>query len=360
MGAACKVRERLGIIIAGSTIGLVAVLLVHYGNPANMGFCIACFIRDMAGGIGLHRAGVVQYIRPEIIGLVLGAFIMASKNKEFLSRGGSSPFTRFILSTIVMIGALIFLGCPLRMILRIAGGDLNAIIGLLGFVAGIFVGVFFLNKGFNLKRSYQLAKLEGYLFPALNVGMLILLIVSPGFLFFSETGPGAATAPILISLAAGLIVGALVQKSRLCTVGGIRDAILFRDYHLLLGLLSILVVAFLGNLYFGFFKLGFEGQPIAHTDGIWNFLGMLLVGWGSVLLGGCPMRQLVLAGEGNTDSAVSVMGLFFGAAIAHNFGLASSAAGATTNGQISVGISIIILLAISWINSEFLSKGKLA
>lgn len=31
---------------------------------------------------------------------------------------------------------------------------------------------------------------------------------------------------------------------------------------------------------------------------------MLLAGFGCVLLGGCPLRQLVLAGEGNSDSAM--------------------------------------------------------
>lgn len=351
-------KRKTGIIITGGIIGIFSVLLVYFGNPSNMGFCIACFIRDIAGGLGFHRAEVVQYIRPEIIGLVLGSFFLSVKNKEFSSRGGSSPFTRFILSIIVMVGALVFLGCPLRMILRIAGGDLNAIVGLVGFIAGIYVGIFFLNKGFNLKRSYQLTKLEGYLFPALNVGLLVLVIALPALFLFSKSGPGASTAPIWISLAAGLIVGALAQKSRICTVGGARDAILFRDYHLLVGLVSVLVISLLGNMLFGFFKLGFAGQPIAHTDGIWNFLGMALVGWASVLLGGCPMRQLVLAGEGNTDSVICVMGLAAGAGIAHNFGLASSAAGTTINGQISVGISILILIAISYANSEFLLKGK--
>lgn len=351
-------KRNLGIIITGGLVGLFAVLLVYFGNPANMGFCIACFLRDIAGSLGLHRTEVVQYIRPEVIGLVLGSFFLASKNKEFSSKGGSSPFTRFVLSIAVMIGALIFLGCPLRMVLRIAGGDFNAIIGLVGFIAGIIVGIFFLNKGFNLKRSYKLTNFEGYLFPIINIGLLILLIMAPAFVFFSKSGPGASTAPIWISLIAGLIVGALAQKSRLCTVGGTRDMILFRDSYLLFGLLAILAVSFIANLLFGYFKPGFVGQPIAHTDGLWNFLGMSLVGWGSVLLGGCPMRQLVLSGEGNTDSVVSIIGLLVGAAISHNFGLASSANGATINGKISVGICILILLIISWVNSEFLLKTK--
>jgi len=330
-----------GIIITGGIIGIISVLLVYFGNPANMGFCIACFLRDIAGGMGFHRAGVVQYIRPEIIGLVLGAFLISFKNKEFEAKGGSSPFTRFMLGIVVMIGALIFLGCPLRMVLRLGGGDLNALFGIAGFISGIFVGVQFLNKGFNLKRNYKMPKLEAYVFPSVNVGWLILLIAAPAFVFFSSEGPGSMAAPVLISLAAGLIVGALAQKTRLCMVGGTRDMILFRDKYLLLGFISIIVFSFIGNLAFGYFNLGFEGQPIAHTDGLWNFLGMSLVGWGSVLLGGCPLRQLILSGEGNTDSVVSVMGLLVGAGIAHNFGLAASPAGVPLNGKIAAIICFI-------------------
>ncbi len=349
-------NDKKGIIIAGGAVGLISVLLVYFGNPANMGFCIACFIRDIAGGIGLHRADVVQYIRPEIIGLVLGAFFLSLKNKEFQTKGGSSSFTRFMLGIVVMIGALIFLGCPLRMVLRLAGGDLNALFGLAGFVAGIYLGVIFLNKGFNLKRNYKITKTEGYIFPAVNVGLLVLLAASPAFLFFSEKGPGSMYAPIFISLAAGLIVGALAQKTRMCTVGGTRDMILFKDMHLFSGFIAILAVAFVGNLAFGFFKLGFADQPIAHTDGLWNFLGMAVVGWGSVLLGGCPLRQLILSGEGNTDSVISVMGMLVGAALAHNFGLASSAAGVTPNGKAAAIICFVFLGLVSYLNSEGLVK----
>ena len=128
-------KEHILIILSGLIVGAVAVMLVAFGNPANMGFCIACFLRDIAGGVGLHRAEVVQYIRPEIIGLVLGAMVMALAGKEFKVRGGSSPMIRFVLGFCVMVGALMFLGCPLRMVIRLGGGDGNAIIGLVGFIA---------------------------------------------------------------------------------------------------------------------------------------------------------------------------------------------------------------------------------
>ena len=141
-------KEHLPVILAGLVVGIASVVLVALGNPVNMGFCIACFLRDIAGGLGLHQASIVRYIRPEIIGLVLGAMIMALAGKEFKVRGGSSPMTRFVLGFCVMVGALMFLGCPLRMVIRLGGGDGNAILGLVGFIAGIFVGTLFLKKGF--------------------------------------------------------------------------------------------------------------------------------------------------------------------------------------------------------------------
>ena len=103
------------VVLGGAVVGIAAVLLTFLGNPANMGFCIACFLRDITGACGMHGAAVVQYVRPEIPGLVIGAFIMALATKEFRAKAGSSPAIRFILGMLVMIGALVFLGCPLRM-----------------------------------------------------------------------------------------------------------------------------------------------------------------------------------------------------------------------------------------------------
>ena len=352
-------RERIQIVIAGLIIGVIASLLVFFGNPSNMGFCIACFLRDTAGGLGLHRAAAVQYIRPEIIGLVLGSFGVALVKKEFSAKGGSAPVTRFVLGLFVMVGCLMFLGCPFRMILRLAGGDLNALLGLLGFALGILAGVFFLKRGYSLKRTYTQTQLDGVIFPVIQVVVFILLVAAPAFIFFTEAGggPGAKHAAVAISLIAGLIVGALAQRTRLCMVGGIRDVVLFREPKLLMGFGAILVSALVCNLILNgvgeatFFHLGFKGQPIAHTDGLWNCLGMLLVGFGCVLLGGCPLRQLVLSGEGNSDSAVTVLGLVVGAAFAHNFGLASSAAGPTGAGKLAVVIGLAAVALIGCLNT---------
>lgn len=363
MSAKKLTKEKIAIIICGLITGVIAITLMKLGNPANMGFCIACFLRDTAGALKLHSASVVQYIRPEIIGLVLGSFILALVRKEFNPKGGSAPLTRFIIAIFVMIGCLAFLGCPFRMVLRLAAGDLNALVALAGFVCGILCGIFFLKRGFSLKRSYKQPVAEGVMFPAVQVAMFILLLAAPAFIAFSESGPGSKHAPVFISLAAGLIVGAMAQRTRLCMVGGFRDLILFRESKLILGFVAIFIAALIANLCVGNFNLSFEQYGmVAHADHVWNFLGMLLAGFGCTLLGGCPLRQLILAGEGNSDSAITVLGLMAGAAISHNFGLAGAAAskaadgtinagGVSTNGRIAVIIGIAVILVIAVVNT---------
>jgi hypothetical protein len=193
-----------GIIIVGIFIGILAPLLQKLGNPANMGVCVACFERDIAGALGLHRADVAQYLRPEIMGFVLGSFIAALIAREHKPRGGSAPLIRFFLGVFAMIGALVFLGCPWRALLRLAGGDGNAILGLLGFVAGIFIGIQFLKRGYSLGRSYPQKPLSGWILPAFMAGLFLLLAFQVSFspggpIFFSQKGPGSQHAPIWIS-----------------------------------------------------------------------------------------------------------------------------------------------------------------
>lgn len=316
--------SRWGIVITGAVIGILAPLLQYAGNPANMGICVACFERDIAGALGLHRAGVVQYIRPEIIGFVFGSLIAALVFREFKARAGSSPIVRFVLGLFAMIGALAFLGCPWRALLRLAGGDLNAITGLVGLAAGIAIGVLFLRSGYTLGRSARVSSIAGWIMPVIMAGLFLLLIFAPKFseggpIFFSEKGPGSLHAPLLISLGAGLVIGFLAQRTRFCTMGSIRDIILMKDFHLMSGVITLLIVAFIVNLFLGKVNFGFDAQPVAHSSHLWNFLGMTLAGLAFALAGGCPGRQLFLSGEGDGDSAIFVLGMIAGAAFAHNF-----------------------------------------
>ncbi len=155
-------------------------------------------------------------------------------------------------------------------------------------------------------------------------------------------------APLIVSLVIGLFIGFLAQRSRFCTMGAIRDLILFRQPHLLTGFVALVVAAFVTNLILGQFHPGFVKQPVAHTMGLWNFGGMVLAGLAFALAGGCPGRQLFLAGEGDGDAAVFVFGMIFGAGISHNFGLASSPDGVGPYGIPAVIIGLLVCLFIGF------------
>jgi len=347
---------RGGIITVGAIIGVLAPVLQKLGNPGNMGICVACFERDIAGAIGFHRAQVVQYIRPEIIGFVLGSLIAAYLFREFRPRVGSTPIIRFFLGVFAMIGALIFLGCPWRALLRLAGGDLNAVLGLAGLAFGIWIGTLFLRKGYNLGRSQPANPVAGWILPLMMVGFLMLMLIFPqipgeaksGILFYSISGPGSMHAPLLVSLIAGLAIGFLAQRSRFCTMGALRDLILFRHFHLFSGFVTLLVVAFITNVILKQFHLGFEGQPVAHTLHAWNFAGMALSGLCFSLAGGCPGRQLFLSGEGDGDAAVFVLGMIVGAGFSHNFNLASSPKGLGTYGIAAIVVGTLFSLLVGF------------
>jgi hypothetical protein len=321
-----------------------------------MGICVACFERDIAGSLGMHRAGVVQYLRPEIIGFVLGSLLAALSFGEFRPRAGSAPIARFVLGAFAMIGALVFLGCPWRAILRLAGGDGNALLGIGGLIFGIWIGTLFLKGGYNLGRTQKTYASVGLLLPLTMLGFLALLLIYPqvqgeaksGVLFYSLKGPGAMHAPLLVSLVIGLAVGFLAQRSRFCTMGAFRDLLLFKQTHLLSGVLALLVFAFITNLIVGQFHPGFVKQPVAHTMHLWNFLGMTLAGLAFALAGGCPGRQLFLAGEGDGDAAVFVLGMIVGAAFSHNFALASSPKGIGPHGVAAVVIGLLVCLFIGF------------
>ena len=338
--------------LLGVLLGLVLVTMAHCGNPFHLGICVACFLRDVSGSLGFHSFADGQYMRPEMPGLVLGAFIVSMFKKEFEAKGGSAPLTRFVLGICIIVGAFIFLGCPTSMLLRMARGDLNALVGLLGFVVGVLCGMFFLNKGYSLGRTHSVSKSDGVVLPVISILLLAAVLFAPSLLNFSEAGFASFRAPIFISLAGGMIIGGIAFTSRLCTVAAIRDSVFFRNFSMLFTVLAMLTVVIIYNLISGVFTLGFD-VPYAHSDGLWNFLGLALVGFIAVLIGGCPLRQLMLAGSGNSDATVTVFGMSVGSALVHNFSLASTPAGISDRGPVGFTIAAAIAISIAVYNTFF-------
>ncbi|MFZ5827485.1 MAG: YeeE/YedE thiosulfate transporter family protein [Bacillota bacterium] len=145
----------------------------------------------------------------------------------------------------------------------------------------------------------------------------------------------------LVSLAVGLLVGYLAQRSRLCFVGGLRDFLLIRDTDLLKGAAAFFLAAWLAfplvSLMGG--RVWEAAQPApnpvvavtaaapveAPSDRPFRpwlpaaaaVVAGLGLGAASTLANGCPMRQHVLAAQGSRDSWYYLAGFYVGAVLYH-------------------------------------------
>ena len=143
----------------------------------------------------------------------------------------------------------------------------------------------------------------------------------------------------LATFVVGLIGGILFQRSGLCTVGGYRDFWLFRDTHLLRGAITFIIGAFIGYVILWLTKTIFATGtfPWVFYKGLSAIPGTILganaeglvptllvaifggfgVGFFSILAGGCPMRQFVMASEGNKSSIAYALGFALGIPITY-------------------------------------------
>ena len=334
------------VVAAGFLLGVLGVLLAVWGNPQNSGICVSCFIENSAGALGLHDNPRMQYLRPELIGFVLGSAASAILFREFRSRGGSAPLPRLFSGIFLIVGCAVFMGCPIKLALRLTAGDLTAVAGLVGLVAGVWAGLRGLANGAELGPPPPGRGSGGHLTVALFLLLLVFLVVRPGFVIFSTQGSSAQHAPWPLALGAGLVLGGVAQRSRFCITGSVRDTFLMgMRTPAIWGLAAFLAGAVALNAATGRLNPGLYGQPGAHLDHLWSFLGMGLVGWISVLIGGCPFRQLVKAGEGDADAGLVVVGMFIGGALVQSWGIASTAAGVSLYGKVAILAGFLFVLA---------------
>lgn len=332
-------------VLAGAALGGGGVVLALAGNPENTGVCVSCFLTNWAGALGLFDEARMSYPRPELAAFVVGAFLAASLLGGFRPRAPRDALRVVLASAAVMVGCEVFVGCPIKLVLRLGAGDLSAAAGAAGLLAGVWLGSRLLAEGFELERAAPRQGGLGYVLPLAALLLLGAIYLRLPFLRFGETGPAAAHAPLALSLGIGLAVGALAQRSGFCVTGALRNFFLARDWTLLWGLGAFAAAALAVSLGTGAFRLGYHDQPGVHPDALWNFLGMFVTGLGAVYLGGCPFRQLVLSGTGDAAAALSVAAMLFAGAACRTLGVASTADGPTYLGKVALLASLCWLLA---------------
>jgi len=334
-------------LLAGAVMGVAGALLAYWGNPRNTGICVSCFAENAAGSLRLHSDPRMTYLRPELMGFVLGSTAMALGRGKFRSRGGSSPLVRFFVGIFLIVGSAVFLGCPIKVVLRLAGGDVTALSGLAGLFAGVWFGVLFLRRGFFLGRELRTSPTAGWIMPVFMALLTAGALLAPPSFKGGMVGAGAEHAPPLLSLAAAALVGALAQRSSFCVTGGVRNFFLTRDPTMLGGVSLLFLFALGFNVALGLFHPGAHDQPGVHLEHGWSFAGMALVGFGAALIGGCPFRQLVLAGEGDADAGSAVVGMLVGGGLVHSWSVRSTLAGATPAGKFATALGFLLLLTVA-------------
>ncbi len=329
----------------GAAMAAAAVALAALGNPASSGLCASCFLVNVAGALGRHAKASQSYLRPELLGIVLGAFFAAFASREFRVRGGASPLFHFVGGAFLLFGSEVFIGCPIKSLLRTSGGGATGLAGLAGLAAGVLFSIPFLKDGFDLRAKKALPEPAGLVLPA--AAFLLLLASSAGAGIFAPALPGeeARHAPFAVAAAAGLLFGAAGQRSRFCVTGSIRNAALARDFRDGAGTVAFLAAALLLNVLSGTFLPTVSLEPGAHTDLGWAFLARAMVGFGAVLVAGCPFRQLVLASSGDLDAAAAVAGMLAAAGLSVRLGIGSSPEGVTGAGKIAVLVGWMFFLA---------------
>lgn len=329
----------------GAAMAAAAFALTALGNPASSGLCASCFLVNVAGALGLHAKASQSYLRPELLGIVLGAFFAAFASREFRVRGGASTAFHFAGGMFLLFGCEVFIGCPVKALLRTAGGGAVGLAGLAGLAAGVLLSLPFLRDGFGVRAKKTFPEPAGLVLPA--AAFLLLLASSAGAGAFAPALPGqeARHAPFAVSAAAGLFFGAAGQRSRFCVTGSIRNAALARDFRDGAGTVAFLAAALLLNVLSGAFLPTLSLEPGAHTNVLWAFLAMAMVGFGAILVSGCPFRQLVLASTGDLDAAAALAGMLAAAGLSVGLGIGSSPEGVTAAGKLAVLGGWIFFLA---------------
>lgn len=117
----------------------------------------------------------------------------------------------------------------------------------------------------------------------------------------------------------GFIIGYMGQRSGFCTISGCKNFIVARDTYVFKSIPGLFMGALATLILFSriggnvpefplfFFRAGFTPLELVLT-----IIGGLGLGFFSVIGGGCPFRQHVMAAEGRRSAMVYLLGLYAG------------------------------------------------
>ncbi len=149
---------RPSAITYGVVAGLLAVgvqVFLGVQPPPAYGICLACHSRDVINWIVNHLVGARWEIAPvsvtlpllTTVGLFIGASVAARRNGEYRRLSLGRRGRNIVYGILVMNAAILAIGCPTRLLLLGAYGEVQGLVGIAGLIAGIVAGTLLLKKG---------------------------------------------------------------------------------------------------------------------------------------------------------------------------------------------------------------------
>jgi hypothetical protein len=131
--------------VAAGVMFVSAEAFLNVYPPAAYSFCLACHTRDLVNGalnfffsVGFQTAAVShRALMVSSPAVLIGAYLAARVHGERRPRGSERPLCSFATGFVVMAFGIVIFGCPTRLAVRAAYGDVYGLIA----VAGVFFGV---------------------------------------------------------------------------------------------------------------------------------------------------------------------------------------------------------------------------
>jgi hypothetical protein len=116
--------------------------------PAAYSFCLTCHTRDLVNAVlnlifsaGFQTAAVAhRALMVSSPAVLIGAYFAARFHVERAPRKSERPLLHFTIGFVVMVCGIVIFGCPTRLTMRAAYGDVYGLLAVAGMFLGIWCG----------------------------------------------------------------------------------------------------------------------------------------------------------------------------------------------------------------------------